>query len=272
VTQQEALQEIAQCLEDTRVKRIALDIETTGGLQPWNGTVRTIQIAVEDPEPKQWVVDVWATDPASLFKALQDPDKEIITCNGRYEQTHLYYRYGINLTNMYDLRIAGDEITRTQNKARRKNKTPLIKNSYRALMRRYTGKQISKTEQASDWDNPNLSSSQIRYAAMDVAGCLDVRRWIGQDVEKNNHTDAVKEKCEALYEKSIDSIEKWSTNNSVELQRLLRAFNCSNSIQELQQFRSLQGQLSIPYYHQETIDKAYTNRWAELATANPERI
>ena len=41
-------------------------------------------------------------------------------------------------------------------------------NSLKALARDYLALDLSKTEQASDWSNPNLSSEQLEYAALDV--------------------------------------------------------------------------------------------------------
>jgi len=42
-------------------------------------------------------------------------------------------------------------------------------NSLKALARDYFGIDLSKTEQKSDWSNPNLASEQLEYAALDVS-------------------------------------------------------------------------------------------------------
>lgn len=46
-------------------------------------------------------------------------------------------------------------------------------NSLKALARDYCGLDLSKTEQTSDWSNPNLTNEQLEYAAIDVAAPKD---------------------------------------------------------------------------------------------------
>jgi len=237
-----ALKECLQVLGHPDVTRIALDIETTGGLRPQSGTIRLIQVGVELPEPRQFLIDAWAVNPSSLMPLLQDPDIEILTCNGRYEQTWLGYHHGVQLNNLYDVCYTSRVITglknepakeaqkqalkeaespfrktlrqldkeleeetnseeaakierkierlnRKRDRARREAKegTPSprkIGADFRRLMRRYVGKKISKTEQTSAWHSEQLTASQRRYAAMDVAGLLDIRRAMEKEVQQ----------------------------------------------------------------------------------------
>src|ERR1022692_2765576 len=59
VTTPEQLQE---CLAGLEVaSRVGFDIETTG-FSPQRGCIRLMQFAVEEPKPRQWVVDCFAVD------------------------------------------------------------------------------------------------------------------------------------------------------------------------------------------------------------------
>ena len=50
-------------------------------------------------------------------------------------------------------------------------------NSLKALARDYFGIDLSKTEQQSDWSNPNLTEEQLEYAALDVSFS---KEWYGK--------------------------------------------------------------------------------------------
>lgn len=111
LTEQRGVQECLRALQHPQVQVVALDIETTGSSRPWNGTIRLIQVAVEEPEPRQFLIDCWETEPDLIFPVLANQETEITTCNGVYEQDHLLYRYGVRIGNFYDVCVASRLIT-----------------------------------------------------------------------------------------------------------------------------------------------------------------
>lgn len=317
----EGLAECLRALRDPRVTRLGLDIETTGGLKPWHGTTRLIQIGIELPEPKQFLIDCWAVDPAPLLPILEDPQMEVVTCNGKYEQTHLHYRYGVVLTNLYDVCYASRAITaqknepareaqkaavreaeapyrtqiralqselentednaaqeeiqeeikrveknmrRARNKARRQAPSPRrIGNDFRRLMRRYVGKQISKTQQTSAWDSPELSEAQRRYAAMDVAGLLDIRRAIGKDVDQRGLSEEVDEANRQVLDKCLSELSSADLAAN-DYTRMARAMTHATSREQLDRLYYSRGQMTLHHSFRHRLDDLYRSRLSEL--------
>jgi len=319
----DALAECIKVLRDPQVIRLGLDIETTGGLSPCHGTTRLIQIGVELPEPRQFLIDCWAIDPAPLLPLLEDPRLEIVTCNGKYEQTHLNYRYGVVLTNLYDVCYASRAITaqknepnreiqsqavrqaeapyrsqlkrlrdqlgqakagqetedltaeieraekslrRARGRARRSTSSPRkIGNDFRRLMRRYVGRKISKTQQTSAWDSIKLTENQRRYAAMDVAGLLDIRRAIGQDVAERGLQEEVSQANQQVLDRclaAMSSVDLAATKYT----RMARAMTHAADLQQLDSLYSGRGQMTLHHSFRHRLDDLYRRRSSELAS------
>lgn len=322
VSDQESMAECLKALRHPEVKRLGLDIETTGGLKPWHGTTRLIQIGVELPEPRQFLIDCWAIDPAPILPLLEDPQLEVVTCNGKYEQTHLHYRYGVVLTNLYDVCYASRSISaqknepareaqrqasreaeapykaeirslasrrdkaeseeerdelnqeiarvernmkRARTKARKEAPKPRkIGNDFRRLMRRYVGKKISKTQQTSEWDAPELSENQRRYAAMDVAGLLDIRRAIGRDVEERGLEAEVEAANRDVLDKSLTEL----SNADLAAQaytRMARAMTHCETRDQLDSLYASRGQMTLHHSFRRRMEELYRERLQELS-------
>ena len=317
----ESMVECLKALRHPDVNRLGLDIETTGGLKPWHGTTRLIQIGVELPEPKQFLIDCWAIDPAPVLPLLEDPQLEVVTCNGKYEQTHLHYRYGVVLTNLYDVCYASRAISaqknepareaqrqvtkeaeapyrseirrlassrdqtedeaereainqeiarvernmkRARTKARKTAPKPRkIGNDFRRLMRRYIGKQISKTQQTSEGDADTLSEAQRRYAAMDVAGLLDIRRAIGRDVQERDLEAEVTLANSEVLDKSLQELSS-ADLAAVEYTRMARAMSNCESREQLDSLYNSRGQMTLHHSFRHRMEELYRRRAAEL--------
>jgi hypothetical protein len=320
---------MAECVAALRhpdVSVVALDIETTGGLKPWYGSTRLIQLGVELPEPRQFLIDCWAIDPAPVFPVLEDPQVEILTCNGRYEQSWLHYRYGVVLTNLWDVSYASKVITKAKQdvtRARAKEqikraeapykerlrmlrkdqraavkaentvevarldaeikqaeteqaqaaldikqavvKPRKISNDFRRLMRRYVGKQISKTQQTSAWDDPELSDGQRRYAAMDVAGLLDIRRGLGRDVTERGLDSLVDEANRQVLELSLKELRNGDTCGH-QFGQLARTMLHCRDVETLDRMFAMQGKMTLHYSFRAKVTEIYQQRRAQLTS------
>lgn len=318
------LRKAVKDLRHPKVTRVGLDIETTGGLKPWHGSTRLIQIAVELPEPKQFLIDLWHVDPHPVFGVIEDPRVEIDTCNGIYEQVHLHYRFGLVLTNLYDLCYASQTITKSKQEATRERAKEYVKrakrpyndrlaelrrdlraaekaddrslaqrirkeignvererdaaevrakedaprprnisNNFRLIMRRYTGKKISKEQQTSAWDAPNLNESQLRYAAMDVAGLLDARRPLGADVAERGLQNEVARVNAEVLDRALRAL-RGADPMLHQAARLARAMQHSESVQELERFYTRRNRLTLHHSSRQQLDSIYQNRLMRL--------
>jgi len=317
----EAMEECLQALKDPQVTRVGLDIETTGGLKPWHGTTRLIQIGVELPEPRQFLIDCWALDPSPVFPVLEDPQVEVVTHNGGYEQNHLYYRYGIVLTNQWDTcyasrlawKIKGEPskdaqrqavsqaesphraklrelnkklkdaptleernkiqrqidreklaMKRSREEARARAPRPrTVKHTFKAVMRRYLNKQISKEQQTSAWDDPVLNDKQRRYAAMDVAGLLDVRRAMGKELDERGLSEEVQVVNRGILDRSLEEL-AGGDDGRKHYDRLARAIANASTPEQLDELIALQGQVTLHYTFRQKIQELYQRRRGEV--------
>lgn len=117
VTDAKALERAIRVI--VKADEIGFDIETTGydpayhpnGVQPPHGTIRTIQVALEEPDVRQYVIDCWRVDPTPLLDALfatpgkpwhQNPQRETVIHYAWFEAEWLAYHYGVTLGNVYD--------------------------------------------------------------------------------------------------------------------------------------------------------------------------
>ena len=191
VTTPEELNELVQLLQGCSL--LALDTETSviweyrqdprlqkwtaKALDPHTSQVRLIQLNPEG-NPIPWVVDLWAFGMeggrltpeglqalSPLVDVLMDPSIRKIIFNKKFDLKMLRSTLGVWLPNcwcpMLMLRLLGVATgfkEATQNRG----------SSYKAMCRDLFSIRMDKTEQSSDWGMPELTASQLEYAALDV--------------------------------------------------------------------------------------------------------
>ena len=222
ITTAEQLEEHLPLLTDPRVGYVALDIETTG-LKPWFSAVRTVQIAVEEPTPRQLVIDCFEVDPTPALKLLEDNQLAVVTCNGSFEHSHLYWHYGTRLPGLWDLCYASRELHASEEQR--------VKHSYAALMERHIGMAISKEEQNGQWDALTLTDAQLSYAAMDVAGALDLYRVLHRLVKNSDLEVQLGGATESAIDGAESQLEARWMAASLDCQRLLRGLRTATPAQ-----------------------------------------
>ncbi len=238
---------------------MALDIETTG-LQPWSSTIRLVQIGVETPRPRQVIIDCWAADARPAMELLAER-AELVTCNGEFEQRHLGYHYGLWLEDVFDLCYASRVINQAQGRK--------LKNSYAALMRRHVGKRISKTQQVSAWNAEKLSNAQLRYAAMDVAGSLDIRVPLGQKIRQAGLLEEARAFTELKLEAARVSAEAYRDLDTSGYMQMSRAFAHAQTLEELKELHGIDRRMNISGPLRDDLAAEWEQRRRELAGEVP---
>lgn len=262
ITDEAALEAMVAELHAADPQVVALDIETTGGFKPWMGTIRLIQVGIEEPEPRQFVVDCWRVRPMSLIDFLDDASRELVTCNGIFEQEHLAYHYGLKMRNVFDICYGGKILSKKLYGPKRK-----IDNSYRGLMRRFVLKRIAKTQQTSEWDNPTLTRHQIKYAAQDVSGPLDVRRGMLRELIDHDLVASVREDCDARIGRAWDRVEIYGDQRADQVDRVLRSLDHAKDIAELDRLLEIERQLTLPHEVRVRVRRQIHEAMDDLLTA-----
>ena len=158
--------------------------EERGAFDPWNGTVRLVQIAAPLPDggAVAVVVDCWEVDPAPLLRLLGD-GRRVLAHNAKFEQSWVKYRWDIELTDILDTCawwtvIAGH--LAAADFAHGLEDAKLV-----TLADRFLHAELDKTFQTSDWAQEVLSDGQLEYAGVDAAVLLplaDILEELGEEL------------------------------------------------------------------------------------------
>jgi DNA polymerase I-like protein with 3'-5' exonuclease and polymerase domains len=160
--------------------RIGLDTETTG-LSPLLGArIRLVQL-MADAEDTAYVVDTWAVGDAwarTLQPLLELPATELVAHNAAFEADHLAaaglrIRSPLRCTLLAAQLLSRGVLPTPQRVYAKGSGLDLASCCGRLL-----GLDVSKAEQVSDWAAPELSASQLQYAALDARLALDL--WAAQ--------------------------------------------------------------------------------------------
>ena len=134
---------------------IAIDSETMG-LNPRRDKLCLVQISNGDDICHLIKIDINNKKPVNLIKILKDNKIQKIFHYARFDVAVFKQNFKINIKNIYCTKIAS-KLARTYTD----------KHGYKDLCSELLNKNISKTEQSSDWGG-DLTKDQQKYAATDV--------------------------------------------------------------------------------------------------------
>ncbi len=134
---------------------IALDSETMG-LNPKRDKLCLVQICNGDDICHLVKINLIKKKPKNLIKILKNTKIQKLFHYARFDVAVFKYNFNINIKNVYCTKIASKLV-----------RTYTDKHGYKDLCSELLNKNISKTEQSSDWGG-ELTSDQQKYAATDV--------------------------------------------------------------------------------------------------------
>ncbi len=156
---------------------LGFDTETTE-LDPFRGDLRLIQLSsrrsnqVIDLQPFTAHGDLKTNpDLAPLRGLLSDPSRIKVAHNAKFDAKWVKHHLGVEIAGIFDTYLASQLIAAGDQDRR---------HSLADVAQFFTGTELDKSEQISDWSAPELSQSQLEYAARDAAIMVPLRDQIAE--------------------------------------------------------------------------------------------
>jgi DNA polymerase-1 len=216
---------------------IGFDTETTE-LDPYEGTIRLVQLSggkdtkVIDLKPFADRGDLrTAPELAPLREILAAPKPIKVAHNAKFDAKWVKHHLGTELGGVFDTLLASQLIA-AGDQDRRHNLAEV--SSF------FLGLELDKSEQVSDWSAPQLSQSQIEYAARDAATMVPLREKIVERLKQDELVKVAKLEfdCvmpiaamelngfyldEARWREQLEKVKKEQARVAIELQQMLSA-------------------------------------------------
>ena len=238
--------------------------EDRAAFEPWNGTVRLVQIAAPGPDGGaiSLVLDCWAVDPAPLLRLLGD-GRRVLAHNARFEQSWITYRWGVDLGDLLDTCawwtvIAGHLAAAGVDHGVEDAK--LV-----TLAERFLRAELDKSFQTSDWAQETLSEGQLAYAGEDAAVLLPLAELL----ERMGATLGCTEQARLA---SLAGIRRaaWTTSfgaerNPDEQEEALAMIASAASSDDLAEAGALMRRMVLSATSRKSVADAYRARRAALA-------
>ena len=168
-------------------KYLGFDTETSE-LDPFDGILRLVQLSngkdtvVIDLKPFADSGDLRTApelDPLRKLLSAQSPIK--VAHNAKFDAKWVAHHLGAELGGVFDTFLASQLIAAGERERR---------HNLAEVSRFFTGTEIDKTEQVSDWNAEELSQSQIEYAAKDAAAMIPLREKIEERLRNDGLMNA----------------------------------------------------------------------------------
>jgi DNA polymerase I-like protein with 3'-5' exonuclease and polymerase domains len=173
ITDAETLRKACEDLKNEDV--LGFDTETTE-LDPYDGALRLVQLStgkdtkVIDLKPFSERGDLRTSKELAPLRDLLAAPKPIkIAHNAKFDAKWISHHLGVQLGGAFDTLLASQLIAAGDQDRR---------HSLAEVTSHFLGTELDKSEQVSDWNAPELSQSQIEYAARDAATMIPLREKI----------------------------------------------------------------------------------------------
>lgn len=185
ITDAGALREACEKLKTEDL--IGFDTETTE-LDPYDGVLRLVQLStgretqVIDLKPFAEKGDLKTLpELAPLRELLAAPTPVKVAHNAKFDAKWIKHHLGIDLGGTFDTLLASQLIAAGD---------PERRHSLAEVVSFFLGSELDKSEQVSDWGAPELTQSQIEYAARDAAIMIPLREKMIERLEIEDLTRA----------------------------------------------------------------------------------
>ena len=183
------------CEELAREPVLGLDTETTE-LDPYKGDMRLVQIS---SGRRTFVFDMLPfrangglrenNDLAPLRGLLESTTSTKVLHNAKFDAKWIRNELGCEIGNPFDTYLASVLIAAGEGERR---------HGLADVAQFFTGTVLDKTEQVSNWSAPELSSSQIEYAARDAAIMLPIREKLKERLTNDGLDEVAKLEFECV--------------------------------------------------------------------------
>ena len=146
---------------------VAIDTELNRVLDPFKGKLCLVQVR-RFRTGKIYLVKFDVNKPynaPNLVKLMEDTSSSKLLYFANVDMQFISHHLQCKPNNLLCTRLMS-KVMRSQNEG--------VRHSLINVLDTYLGIKISKDEQCSEWESPNLSLSQIKYAALDVAHLHDL--------------------------------------------------------------------------------------------------
>ena len=179
------------CSDLAGEKFLGFDTETTE-LDPYRGELRLLQFS---NGRDTHVIDLRAFGPdpksnpelAPLRKLLGDAASIKIAHNAKFDAKWVRFHLGVEIAGIFDTFLASQLIAAGDQDRR---------HSLADVAQFFTGTEMDKSQQVSDWGANELSQSQVEYAARDAAVMVQLREQVAERLK----TDQLEEVAELEFE------------------------------------------------------------------------
>ncbi len=176
---------------------IAFDSETMG-LNPKRDKLCLVQLSNGDEICHLIKIDIVKKKPINLIKLLKNNKIQKIFHYARFDVAVFKYNFKINIKNIYCTKIASKLV-----------RTYTDKHGYKDLCSELLNKNISKTEQSSDWGG-ELTKDQQRYAATDVLYLHKIKDKLDKMLMRENRSKLAKACFDFIEYRTDLDINGWS--------------------------------------------------------------
>ena len=224
--------------------------EGRGAFEPWNGTVRLVQIGIIGPDGKALalVIDCWEVDPGPVL---------------RFEQSWIKYRWDIEIAELLDTCAWWSVIAGHLDAAGFEH--GLADAKLVTLAERFLHAELDKTFQASDWGAETLSEGQLTYAGEDATILLPLAYLLEQIGEELGCAEQARMASRAGARRAAISTHYAADRHPDERAEALEMIRDASSVENLAEVGAILRRLVLSAASRQAVGAAYVARRSELS-------